>query len=113
MTSSLNFSPYQSAYREGYSTETALTSTLGNIFSSGGTRGPQGPQLQEGPGPTPKNWGPVPPVFIQSVKYKTQKMNCVTILHQSSVITLIAKTLQRVNDEQPNAVYVHCTLCRS
>ena len=34
ITSSPNFSPYQSAYREGYSTETALVSTLDNIFSS-------------------------------------------------------------------------------
>jgi len=34
ITSSPNFSPYQSAYREGYSTETALISTLDNIFSS-------------------------------------------------------------------------------
>lgn len=34
ITSSPNFSPFQSAYREGYSTETALTSTLDNIFSS-------------------------------------------------------------------------------
>src|SRR6218665_1606648 len=32
--SSPNFGPYQSAYREGYSTETALTSRLDNIFSS-------------------------------------------------------------------------------
>jgi len=29
-----NFGPYQSAYHEGYSTETALISTLDNIFSS-------------------------------------------------------------------------------
>ena len=34
ITSYSNFSPFQSAYREGYSTETALTSTLDNIFSS-------------------------------------------------------------------------------
>ena len=34
ITSCPNFSPYQSAYREGYSTETALVSTLDNIFSS-------------------------------------------------------------------------------
>src|SRR5688572_11437113 len=34
ITSSPNFSPYQSAYREGYSTETALVSTLDNVFSS-------------------------------------------------------------------------------
>src|SRR6218665_1891365 len=34
ITSSPNFSHYQSAYREGHSTETALTSILDNIFSS-------------------------------------------------------------------------------
>ena len=34
ITSSTNFSPYQSAYRKGYSTETALVSTLDSIFSS-------------------------------------------------------------------------------
>src|SRR6218665_96292 len=34
ITSSPNFSSYQSAYREGCSTETALTSTLDNILSS-------------------------------------------------------------------------------
>src|SRR6218665_811572 len=34
ITSSPNFSPYQSAYRKGYSTETALASTLDSILSS-------------------------------------------------------------------------------
>src|SRR6218665_81100 len=57
----------------------------------------------------------MPTAFIQNVKYKTQKIKCFYFASNefnNFKLVKLSISLRRINDEQPNAVYVglHCAV---